>query len=477
MTTVESAMASSVGGAGSAGPQPLFTCNTCSIGFPVASLQRQHMKTDWHRYNLKRRVAGLPPVAAELFSERVIQQQTISQQDADRLAYVNVCRACGGKRFTSEGAYRNHIASQKHRENERDVPAAAGGSVIGPRAGRLAARAAARASRDRSTASSASEGSEFSLGEPVGYRTAGYRDARVSGGGKVLRTRGPSTAPSESGDNMSELGSELSRTLTLESDESDEAEAAEPTEQELTAAVAAKLATAVELAPEECLFCGAKQASLEASVEHMYRTHGLFIPERDYLVDLAGLVKYLGEKMAIGNFCLACSFEGRSLAAVRHHMLAKDHCKIPFESEDDQYELSDYYDFSASYPDASGAHDGDTDEEVSDDEWSDDEGEGDGAYIDATGTELAIPSSGIRVGHRSMARYYRQTLRAPVVREDQRTVIAADMRTASLRLTDPKAYKLEKMTYKQNAYEDKKFFKRKLKNTNQQKHFRDPLLQ
>jgi hypothetical protein len=28
-------------------------------------MQREHYKTDWHRYNLKRKVVDLPPVTAE----------------------------------------------------------------------------------------------------------------------------------------------------------------------------------------------------------------------------------------------------------------------------------------------------------------------------------------------------------------------------------------------------------------------------
>jgi hypothetical protein len=41
----------------------------------AAELQKAHYKTDWHRYNLKRKVANLPPVTAENFQERVLAQQ------------------------------------------------------------------------------------------------------------------------------------------------------------------------------------------------------------------------------------------------------------------------------------------------------------------------------------------------------------------------------------------------------------------
>ena len=41
----------------------------------AAELQKAHYKTDWHRYNLKRKVADLPPVTAENFQQRVLAQR------------------------------------------------------------------------------------------------------------------------------------------------------------------------------------------------------------------------------------------------------------------------------------------------------------------------------------------------------------------------------------------------------------------
>ena len=56
----------------------LFTCVTCSVAFKQADLQRDHYKTDWHRYNLKRRVADLPAVTNGDFADRVrIQKEQV----------------------------------------------------------------------------------------------------------------------------------------------------------------------------------------------------------------------------------------------------------------------------------------------------------------------------------------------------------------------------------------------------------------
>jgi len=52
----------------------LLTCITCRVGFHSSDLQRSHYKSDWHRYNLKRKVIQLDPVTEEKFNIRVQQQ-------------------------------------------------------------------------------------------------------------------------------------------------------------------------------------------------------------------------------------------------------------------------------------------------------------------------------------------------------------------------------------------------------------------
>ncbi|CRJ90704.1 hypothetical protein BN1723_008466, partial [Verticillium longisporum] len=59
-----------------------FTCNTCTIAYRNIDLQRGHMKSDWHRYNLKRRVASLPPITSETFNEKVLQARAVQTAEA-----------------------------------------------------------------------------------------------------------------------------------------------------------------------------------------------------------------------------------------------------------------------------------------------------------------------------------------------------------------------------------------------------------
>ncbi|KAF1355042.1 C2H2 type zinc-finger-domain-containing protein [Delphinella strobiligena] len=62
--------------------QQTFSCNACSIRLESTQLQRLHMKEAWHIYNIKRRMASLPPISSQLFSTQ-IEAQTVSTIAAD----------------------------------------------------------------------------------------------------------------------------------------------------------------------------------------------------------------------------------------------------------------------------------------------------------------------------------------------------------------------------------------------------------
>lgn len=93
-----------------------YTCITCRVAFKDADIQRAHYKTDWHRYNLKRKVADMPPVTAENFQERVLAQRVVAEErDKVTATYCTVC----SKRFSTFNAYENHLKSKKHLELEK----------------------------------------------------------------------------------------------------------------------------------------------------------------------------------------------------------------------------------------------------------------------------------------------------------------------------------------------------------------------
>ncbi len=159
------------------------------------------------------------------------------------------------------------------------------------------------------------------------------------------------------------------------------------TEQDVEMSIDAKIAASRrQLSASDCLFCTVHSTSIESNMQHMSRVHSFFIPDMEYLVDLSGLLVYLGEKLAVGNVCLYCPNGGKefgSLAAVRAHMRDRAHCKLAYDTEAERLEVSDYYDFSSSYPDAaqgkksrkSGRSKGKAKAilDMNDDEWEEDE--------------------------------------------------------------------------------------------------------
>ncbi|THH08608.1 hypothetical protein EW145_g2589 [Phellinidium pouzarii] len=362
--------------------QPLFTCLSCSIGFPSAEDQRVHYRSDYHRYNMKRRVASLPPVSAIIFNQKVLERRQETAIMASSKG--SVCEVCN-KTYITENAYRSHINSKKHKENE------------------LKEIQKARYPPALDTAAEAEDTSPPSGNEKEA--------AEVFAG------------PSQP-------------LLTVDVD---------ATEEDIAKTIDEKIAAArSRLSLQHCLFCSAHSPSLEANLTHMSTAHSFFIPDPEFLIDVNGLIKYLGEKIAVGNVCIYCngkSREFRTLDAVRKHMLDKSHCKIAYDLERDRLEISDYYDFSASYPDhdaekkkkakkvkeerenATEAGENEEWEDVEDDgqevdevvdenssESSDDDSLMDNnelTYGDST-YELVLPS-GARIGHRSLRRYYAQS--------------------------------------------------------------------
>jgi pre-60S factor REI1 len=98
----------------------------------------------------------------------------------------------------------------------------------------------------------------------------------------------------------------------------------ETTEDEILSKIDAKIKAAPKLTEHDCLFCSTISDSLEDNMTHMTKVHSFFIPDIEYLVDLQGLIRYLGEKISVGNVCLFCNGKGKgflSMDAVRKHMV------------------------------------------------------------------------------------------------------------------------------------------------------------
>jgi hypothetical protein len=51
-------------------PSQKMTCRSCAVTFDQQE-QKAHYKSDLHRFNLKRKVANMPPVTQEVFDQKV----------------------------------------------------------------------------------------------------------------------------------------------------------------------------------------------------------------------------------------------------------------------------------------------------------------------------------------------------------------------------------------------------------------------
>jgi len=213
------------------------------------------------------------------------------------------------------------------------------------------------------------------------------------------------------------------------------------------------------ISPLQCLFCSVPTfKSIGENVTHMASAHSFFIPDLEYLTDLSGLLSFLGERIAVDNSCIFClkkSREFRSLDAVRKHMTDKAHCKIAYDTESERLAVSDFYDFSSSYPTLPGEKKGSSKRRVKvavpdaelmeDDDWEDLDDDGEDGEVDEvveetitepedsedeedesddeaggpqitygdTVYELVLPS-GARIGHRGLRRYYKQSFANPL---------------------------------------------------------------
>jgi pre-60S factor REI1 len=391
---------------------------------------------------LKRKISELPPLSSEVFAEKILQKQTDTRLERERATFEKNCAPCN-KTYYSENGYVNHLGSNKHRQN------VATAQMNAIRAGGSARTITARArDQDEKDETASVVSSTFSLGEPVGEEPSSSKE------GAALVEKVESLNIS----NESTPTQSVAASVHDDKDEKDEA----------------------ALPLEACLFCPYVSPSLTLNVSHMSKAHGLFIPEATYLVDLPGLIKYLGQKLVFGNMCLYCNKQKAGLEGVRSHMQGKGHTMLGFESEEQQIELGQFYDFRSTYSDA-GEESSSSDEaeekategEGADEEWEDEEGNGEGwetdsdTSIDSTNLgsipidrvprssrrtepaghhmqdgwhshahaiyhddyELHLPS-GRSVGHRSLARYYRQNLRDHPIAPVRRAVEyrrAADM--------------------------------------------------
>ncbi|KAJ7546315.1 hypothetical protein O6H91_08G035400 [Diphasiastrum complanatum] len=271
---------------------PSLSCNSCNAEFPDEASQRLHYRSEWHRHNLKRKVAGVPGVTEALFNSRV-EALAAERKKAETERMLYKCPLCA-KEYTTVKAHAQHLQSKLHIIRSKGI------------------RANAHSEHDESDSSD--EWEEVDAGNVTDSEAEVIIDAA-----DVDQHDDDGEGPSTSQMDIEE-------------------------EWDVT----------------QCFICDARpDGSVEGCIEHLHKVHGFFLPDAEYLKDPSGLLNYLGLKVTKGFMCLYCSERGRqyqSIEAVRKHMVAKCHCKLPYEDgESGIEELEDFYDFSSSFGQADGS--------------------------------------------------------------------------------------------------------------------------
>ncbi|XP_032685847.1 zinc finger protein 622 [Odontomachus brunneus] len=266
-----------------------FTCRSCNVQLWDLEILKQHYKSEWHKYNLKRKIVNQPPITVEEFETLNAMKRKTFEQSKDN-CYCNIC--C--KMFKTKNQYKNHLISKKHKEN-----------------------------------SDKQENNDNELSQRTENATENI-NGDISGlGNSVFMENAISSKRTDVED--------IETDSVVESVDSDEW--IEDTENPVD--------------NNNCLFCDHQSRSLARNLNHMVIAHSFFIPDPEYCVDVRGLLTYLGEKIFAGYMCIWCNESGKAFQnvhAARAHMLDKGHCKMLHEGET-LLEYSDFYDYSSSYPD------------------------------------------------------------------------------------------------------------------------------
>eukprot|EP00873_Tetraselmis_striata_P002453 jgi/Tetstr1/422717/TSEL_013514.t1 len=290
-----------------------FYCSTSGTTFASKEALAEHYRSDFHRYNLKRKVAGLPPVTREWFDARKAQ---LASSDAAKSAAAERVWICPltKKKFSSEKTYEAHTRSRKYRDllKQRGISGEPPAPVVALRGGSEApASTAGAAPAAEAAAAARPDGAGYSV-KPVGPAAA------------------PKAAPGKAAaeGNMDAEGDDSSGWETASDEGGEGGEAWDP---------------------RRSLFDNHMSASLEDNLAYMWKNYGFYLPDSDSLADPAGLVAYLGLKLTEGRVPLythgddASARQFPSLHAVQRHMVDTNQCRLAWEGNAEEYE--EWYDY------------------------------------------------------------------------------------------------------------------------------------
>ncbi|KAG0145829.1 hypothetical protein CROQUDRAFT_78427 [Cronartium quercuum f. sp. fusiforme G11] len=345
-----------------------YTCLACSLAFTTPTAQRAHYNSDLHRYNSKRRLVGLEPLPPNQFESKLLSNNFKSTTtNINQHHNINKCESCK-KSFASEGAYSTHLNSKKHK------------SIV--------------SQNDHIQINL----SKLKVHDDLEGQTKLKKDI-----------------------NMNETN-QTTQEIQIEK------------------LIENRIKTAPIIGSTECLFCTSHKSNqfkdLDTLLDHMLKVHGFFLPDQMYLKDKLGLIQFISDRLRIWNICLWCNlgFGGNigemndnfqkqkdlakiGLERVRKHMCDKNHCKLAWDEEKDRLEYSDFFDYTDSHkPTNNKTNDGEGEWEdesnnstMEIDSNSDSEELPKAPSFGTTPYELVLPN-GTKLGHRSLQHIYKQNL-------------------------------------------------------------------
>lgn len=441
-----------------------YTCNTCGIKFTNLASQKFHMKSEWHRYNLKRRVVGLPTITSEAFVESVAKN--LINVNGFKVTSNIVNNVKNSSSVDTEDVFEDEYGFTIHKKKKKpegvrqltkkDMKRMA--KFNNGRNNRFNANSVQFLDAGRgispSGVSVTSEFSHFSLGESVNSA--------------MIHTETDSNADLRSyNEEMGDLDASLESSFIYVS--ISDAESPESTGYSEDQALETEDEDSLEnydvISANACIYCNLQNKTLEELLDHMHHSHGFYIPDKKYLLDVEGLIRFLWNVISLDYECLSCTFIGRSIESIQDHMISKGHCRIPYESKDDRSLFSPFYNYVQREESLSLDEVTDVDEPLE---------------TDATGVELTLPS-GYKIGHKSMMRYYRQNPRLDAQPRESSvtTVTLADQRINLGGLTKvqhEKSFKEMLQTHRKELTKQERKSLNNYRRANYQPHFRNTTL-
>lgn len=363
-----------------------FTCMSCGLLFDTSSEQKAHFKSEFHRFNLKRKCVGLPPVSEEAY---LASLKPKTEQPAPAAPEAVASSPKEPQTATTEVVTEN--TDKKSTEIE-------GFHKKSSKKGEKMTKKSKQAQKAQKTAKTQSQ--FFCVVCDKTFRSTRQFEIHYGSRKHFQRAAAAGVSPAPPPEMIEAADEYNAKHITLLDMDDDELEA--------------EIAKRPHLEPTECLFCRSKFESIELNMSHMAETHSFFVPDIEYCINLTGLLAYLGDQITVWNKCICCNEEKgcfKSLEAVRSHMKSLSHCRMRYE---DPSEYAEFYDFD----EAPFMRIVEEDEEgnlIIDPEKA-------GPVLADNGYELKLPDGRI-VGHRAMSTMYSQNVRTPDWREQvQRSI-------------------------------------------------------